>query len=159
MNIPEAIATAQERIAQQKIKLQQEREHWNEIKHLQVNKEVAVKTQKNELLQKLREKGRATDQELLEGIHFIESSGHHFTLHSGRKIALYLCSDRSFQVQQWGMYMGDKYIKPLERDHFDVETLQKVLDADFKELAVKQIVEKPNSKKWEPDEAFKEVFG
>lgn len=143
MNVKEAIKIAQKGDILRKESQKKQREHLAKITTFQVNEENIIKKRKQELLQQIIEKSNRINEEVREGIRFLESRKRYFRLHSETKIALYLYSNGSLHVQLWGFMMGDKYIEKLKKDmydYFDFETLQALVDIDFKSLVIQQIV-------------------
>ena len=149
MEINEAITKAKEMMERKKEQLELQKAKWTKIKEEQQKRDILLseskKKLKKELLNKWREKAEEflKEEDNVEGIKFIGENGRFFALERGNRYALYLSSDGSFKEQHWGMYMGNNYIIKLSNDMYDafgLETLQIMVDVDFKALVIQQIL-------------------
>ena len=145
MEIKEAITKAKELTEERKKILQVQVENWAKIDSEREELKNGCE-KKNKFLQ---------DKENVEGIKFLEENGAHFTLNHGRKDAIYLCSDGSFKLQRWGMYMGNDNIVNIKYSSIH-ETVSKL---DLKNLLVEQILTIGENRRVKPENSFKEMFG
>ena len=145
MEIKEAITKAKELTEERKKILQVQVENWAKIDSEREELKNGCE-KKNKFLQ---------DKENVEGIKFLEENGAHFTLNHGRKDAIYLCSNGKFQLQRWGMYMGNDNIVGIKYSSVH-ETVSKL---DLKNLLVEQILTIGENRRVKPENSFKEMFG
>ena len=145
MEIKEAITKAKELNEERKKNLQ-----------VQVENLAKIDSEREEFKNGCEKKNKfLKDKDNVEGIKFLEENGAHFTLNHGRKDAIYLCSDGSFKLQRWGMYMGNDNIVGIKYSSVH-ETVSKL---DLKELLVKQILTIGENRRVKPEDSFKEMFG
>ena len=145
MEIKEAITKAKELTEERKKILQVQVENWAKIDSEREELKNGCE-KKNKFLQ---------DKENVEGIKFLEENGAQFTLNHGRKDAIYLCSNGKFQLQRWGMYMGNDNIVNIKYSSIH-ETVSKL---DLKNLLVEQILTIGENRRVKPENSFKEMFG
>ena len=157
MEITEAIQKVKPKIEESKLIAKKKKEYEarkerEEEKELHQQNTRQLRLVKNKWFSRREE--LITDNDLMNGIKFLESEGEHFRLCSGSRWAVYFCSDGKFKIQRWGMYRGNEFIRPITLENIDFieqKDIEKVANLNFKEELKKQILQL-GTKKYDDDD-------